>query len=411
VLGALSRSGFIAKTGAGVAAAAIASLPNSGSANEPVKVLVLSGGTAQGAYEAGVLSRLPELRDDYAVICGTSIGALNGMLFAAAPPGKPSDALAEIWANVHTMQVMQVPPADRVDTSTGMFTRLWRPLRRLYRAFFGDVQGYFEAESVRNILRRYLLTPDRSAPIPLHTPLLWAVTDLGNGCGDYYYRAPRSGPFAAPFTAAPALKAALSAHGLRLQPAPEEPEALIEAVRASSALPGIFEPAIVGDRFFVDGGIINNTPFNLAKLAASTLFPNRQIEMHVVLLNPSTTGTAKDERRNVTGILLACYGVMSQRILDDAARLAVVEGELARALLNQRDSSFTERAFGSAEALQLAARVTLKYVRPVQPLLGTGWDFTDHASIEENYKQGAKDIVKGWRPYVLPTDFCTLGPR
>ena len=37
------------------------------------------------------------------------------------------------------------------------------------------------------------------------------------------------------------------------------------AVRASSSIPGIFEPVIEGDRAFVDGGVVNNLPCALAR--------------------------------------------------------------------------------------------------------------------------------------------------
>ncbi len=286
-----------------------------------------------------------------------------------------------------------------------------RPLRRLYRAFFGDVQGYFEAESVREILRKYLLLPDRSAPIPLNTPLLWAVTDLANGCGDYYFQARQSaGPFATALVGT-SLAAALRPYGVRLRPAPSDSETFIEALRASSAIPGVFEPALVEDRFLVDGGVINNTPFNLAKLAANALFPNRQIEIHAVLLDTGDRRTTKDERRNVKEILLSCYGVMSQRILDDAARLVVTEGQLARTALAQRGAVSSFEVFATDEALRLAASVTLKYVRPSRPLAGSGFDFTDKDSIKLNYELGAADIGSGFHPYELPLDFCKLGPR
>ena len=43
--------------------------------------VVLSGGGAKGAYEAGVWKALKKLRIKYDIVTGTSIGALNGMMF------------------------------------------------------------------------------------------------------------------------------------------------------------------------------------------------------------------------------------------------------------------------------------------------------------------------------------------
>jgi len=54
-----------------------------------VKALVLSGGGARGAYEAGVAKALLE-REHYDMVCGVSIGGINAALIAA---GKTDDAL------------------------------------------------------------------------------------------------------------------------------------------------------------------------------------------------------------------------------------------------------------------------------------------------------------------------------
>jgi NTE family protein len=35
---------------------------------------------------------------------------------------------------------------------------------------------------------------------------------------------------------------------------------LIKAIMASSCIPGMFDPIVIGDRYFVDGGVLNNLP-------------------------------------------------------------------------------------------------------------------------------------------------------
>jgi NTE family protein len=52
--------------------------------------LVLGGGGAKGAYEAGVLKALKKLKYKYDIVTGTSVGSING---AAAAQG--DIALAE----------------------------------------------------------------------------------------------------------------------------------------------------------------------------------------------------------------------------------------------------------------------------------------------------------------------------
>ena len=47
-----------------------------------MKALVLSGGGARGAYQMGVWKALRRLNKKFDIVTGTSIGALNGMMYA-----------------------------------------------------------------------------------------------------------------------------------------------------------------------------------------------------------------------------------------------------------------------------------------------------------------------------------------
>ncbi len=83
--------------------------------------LVLAGGGARGAYEAGVLYYLfvdgpTELREAarFNVLCGTSIGALN-VSAAAASVHQPTvgiNRLAELWRSIKLEQVLQLGVSD-----------------------------------------------------------------------------------------------------------------------------------------------------------------------------------------------------------------------------------------------------------------------------------------------------------
>lgn len=60
--------------------------------------LVLAGGNALGAFQAGVYEALEEsgLQSDW--IVGTSIGAVNGALIAGNPEGRRLEALHAFWS-------------------------------------------------------------------------------------------------------------------------------------------------------------------------------------------------------------------------------------------------------------------------------------------------------------------------
>jgi NTE family protein len=79
--------------------------------------LVLSGGGARGAYEAGVLryirTQLPpkvRARARFEVVCGTSVGAINACFVAASAHDMVAqgDALADVWERLRIDGVYQV---------------------------------------------------------------------------------------------------------------------------------------------------------------------------------------------------------------------------------------------------------------------------------------------------------------
>ena len=60
-------------------------------------VLVLQGGGALGAYQAGVYQALQEVGVEPDWVIGTSIGAINASLIAGNPPEMRLERLREFW--------------------------------------------------------------------------------------------------------------------------------------------------------------------------------------------------------------------------------------------------------------------------------------------------------------------------
>src|SRR3954471_22265806 len=60
-------------------------------------VLVLQGGGALGAYQAGVYEGLAECGFAPDWVAGVSIGAINGALIAGNPPERRLERLREFW--------------------------------------------------------------------------------------------------------------------------------------------------------------------------------------------------------------------------------------------------------------------------------------------------------------------------
>src|SRR5258708_6887420 len=74
-------------------------------------VLVLQGGGALGAYQAGVYQALAEAGIEPDWVIGTSIGAINASLIAGNPPEKRLQRLEEFWQRVRHGPVAQFASA------------------------------------------------------------------------------------------------------------------------------------------------------------------------------------------------------------------------------------------------------------------------------------------------------------
>ena len=73
--------------------------------------LVLSGGGAKGAYQAGIVKALADLEIEIAALSGASIGALNGAVLACAPSLREgAERLEKLW---HT--IAENPPLEEND--------------------------------------------------------------------------------------------------------------------------------------------------------------------------------------------------------------------------------------------------------------------------------------------------------
>src|SRR5713101_2387783 len=98
--------------------------------------LVLQGGGALGAFQAGVYQALVEadLQPDW--VAGISIGAVNAALIAGNPPDKRIEKLREFWEAVSTPP-LGVPYLASIDIKDDAFHRFVNQTRALGIMMFG----------------------------------------------------------------------------------------------------------------------------------------------------------------------------------------------------------------------------------------------------------------------------------
>jgi NTE family protein len=187
-----------------------------GMVSSPV-AFVLGGGGVLGAVEVGMLRALFRAGHRPDVVVGTSIGAVNGALVAADPSEVVTDRLVRLWAS---------PEAAAV---------------------YGD--------SVARQVRRFAARTHLHSPEPLRRLL---TAELGGHA--------TFADLKVPFRCCAASIERAAEHWFDDGP-------LVDAVLASSAVPGLLPPAQIGGEHFIDGGIVNSIPIGeAARVGAKLIF-------------------------------------------------------------------------------------------------------------------------------------------
>jgi NTE family protein len=174
---------------------------------------VLGGGGARGAAQVGVLQGLFEAGVEPPVsVVGVSVGALNGSAIAAYPSLAGIMMLREVWTSHQALDVFHAHPLGVILTG----------LRR-------DQISALPQENVRRLVERAQALTGITTFEDLRLPLAVVATDLNAGKPVVF----RSG-------------------------------ALTQALLASTAIPGLFPSVRIGEREHLDGGVVDNTPFDVA---------------------------------------------------------------------------------------------------------------------------------------------------
>ena len=120
--------------------------------------IVLTGGGARGAYQAGVLRgiarHLPELR--FPIITGASAGAINAVYLAQHPgtSREAAEGLCQVWENIEFSDVFRVDALCLARSAAAWLARLGLGLGQLG----SNVQGLLDTGPLRQLLRRELGT-------------------------------------------------------------------------------------------------------------------------------------------------------------------------------------------------------------------------------------------------------------
>lgn len=225
-----------------------------------VVALVLQGGGALGAYQAGVYEGLHEAHIAPNWVAGISIGSINCAIIAGNPPESRVQRMREFWETICQPSVFQ-PPADMLQQwieSQGSEARkafnafgAWRAIMEGQKAFFtprmpppwatlhGDptTMSYYNTAELKSTLER-LVDFDRINAGEMRV----SVGAVNVRTGNFEFFDNTSGPTAGRLRA--------------------------EHFMASGALPPGFPAIEIEGEYYWDGGLVSNTP--LAQILSAT---------------------------------------------------------------------------------------------------------------------------------------------
>ena len=172
--------------------------------------LVLGGGGAKGSYQVGVIKALKELKINYDIIVGCSVGSINGAVLTQGD----YPLLKKMWQTLSTDKILDLPEETDEFNIKGIIE--------------GKGYGY---SNLKNLLAQYINENKlRNSQIdfglvtvkhPDMTPLYIFKNDMEDG-------------------------------------------RIIDYVLGSSAFFPAMKPHKIGDNFFIDGGFSDNLPINMA---------------------------------------------------------------------------------------------------------------------------------------------------
>jgi len=385
---ASTRKRFLAAVGAAAtagpsAAFATAAIPAADPTGREQRsashALVLSGGGARGAFQAGIICALAErghIADGeplhpYGLVCGSSIGAINAWFVSTGQ----YTALRSAWATLASAHIVE--------------------LKRKYaaimerKAFAGDkIYDYVHFALAASQHEQAMA---QSAPIlewmhahmdprtPVVTPMVWAVTNMTTQSGEYFYRLPADMSRQIPSGIAHNLKLALGATTVGR---PAGDEILHRAILASAAIPAVFDPVVLPmvdgtDGVYIDGSIVSNAAVSIARSVANNV--------DVILVDAKSGRT---EYPNAIAVVFGAYGTMQRDLLETAMRDIYFQSLEVRA---------RAATYGELPA------VRIRYVRPTKPLAPDVYACTEQSVLDAMFARGEQAAASGFSPYVWET--------
>lgn len=240
---------------------------NAGKAARPKIGLVLSGGGAKGAAHIGVLKYLEEAGIPIDYIAGTSMGSIVGGMYAL---GYSSSEILDVinsvdWNRLISNQVerKKISFENKVEKSTQI-------INIPFSVKLDDET--VKSQSFRNSLPMGVVSGDN---------LINLFNSLSVGYSD-----------SLSFDQLPVPFACIATNMINGEPEVLNSGEFTKSLRASMAIPVLFDPIKIGRNMYVDGGLVNNFPVDQCRAMGADF-----------IIGVSMSAGLEDDSENLTSIL------------------------------------------------------------------------------------------------------------
>ena len=201
--------------------------------------LVLQGGGALGAYQAGVYQALHEVGLEPEWVSGVSIGAINSAIIAGNPPRRRLERLRQFWERITERKIWNYTPDGDVFRRMRNTQSSWMTMMQGQPGFFAPRKTgpWMSVAGAEDATSYYDNTPLRETLLELvdfslinEQQVRFSVGAVNVLTGNFIY----------------------------FDNAKEDIEP--EHIMASGALPPALPMTKIGTDYFWDGGIVSNTP-------------------------------------------------------------------------------------------------------------------------------------------------------
>jgi predicted acylesterase/phospholipase RssA len=399
-VGMIERRSFLVALGASGLVLPLLGASANDTTDEPLdRTLVLSGGGARGAYQAGLVGALAVVGGvndgapllPYEMVCGTSIGALNGWFVATGQYTK----LRELWYGISSQNLMHAKPqyAALRDPESGVLNRAAALVSLM--GLTKNQTALLQSEPVYDWISRNI-----DPATPLLMPLVFATTNLTLQRPEYFYVRPQNRDQDLPQRVVHALQVSLGPHTVVRE---ATPELLHRAIFASAALPLVFDPVEIPNpdgtvNEYCDGGVASNSPVGIAHAISKGA--------DVILMDPPFEPNTN--YADAIEIAFGVFGTMQRKILESEMRNAYFQSIGKRAFRSLEPTEISRLAQANpllTKVMQAVPITEVRYIRPEKVLPVSVAGFNDGAGISNAYRVGWEDVGRGFTAY----DWETFG--